>query len=78
MDAKLLKIQITPVKLDAEGNVKMPETAVIALEMPMDSASQKEAIIELMGMLSEEWLKVEITTKQLRLDFEQRKVEAAV
>ena len=72
MDARLQKIQITPVKLDDEGNVKTLEAAVIALEIPIDSVSQKKAVIEVLGMLSEEWLKVTIATKQLRLDFEQQ------
>jgi len=72
VDARLQKIQITPVKLDDEGNVKTLEAAVIALEIPIDSVSQKKAVIEVLGMLSEEWLKVTIATKQLRLDFEQQ------
>ncbi len=70
MDAKLQKIQITPVKLDSEGDVKTPETAVIALEVPINTKSQKDAIIALMGSaLGNEWVQVEITPKQLRFDF---------
>lgn len=71
MDAKLQKIQITPVKLDSEGDIKTREAAVIALEVPIDSISQKEAIVSLLDVLSEEWVQVIITTKQLRLEMEQ-------
>lgn len=76
MDVKLQKIQITPVKLDAEGNAKTPEAAVIALEVPIDTKGQKDAIIALMGIaLGHEWVTVTITEKQLQLDLEARTAE---
>ena len=78
MDAKLQKIQITPVKLDSEGNVARPQAAVIALEVPIDSTSQKEEIIGLLDVLTNEWLKVTITEKQLRLDLAEGVAETSV
>lgn len=68
MDARLKKIQVTPVKRDSEGDVTTPETAVITFEMPIDSASQKNEIIKLLDVLTSEWVNVTVTDKQLRLE----------
>jgi hypothetical protein len=78
MDARLQKIQITPVKLNAEGDIQKPETAVINLEVPIDSISQREAIIELMEVLGKEWVKVEITAPQIPIREKQSLIEALV
>ncbi len=67
MDARLQKIQITPVKLNSEGDVQKPETAVITLEVPLDSISQREEIIDLLDVLSKEWVKVNIAVQQIPL-----------
>ena len=63
MDAKLKKIQITPVKFDKEGDIKAGEFATVALEIPMDSTGQRAAVIELCELLDQEWIKVEIGGK---------------
>ena len=52
MDAKLKKIQITPVKFDKDGDVQKEEFATLTIEVPMDSAGQREAIMELLGHCS--------------------------
>ena len=63
MDAKLKKIQITPVKFDKEGDIKTGEFATLTLEVPMDSTGQRAAIIELCELLDQEWVNVEIGGK---------------
>ena len=78
MDARLQKIQITPVKLNAEGDIQKPETAVITLEVPIDSISQREAIVELLEVLGKEWVKVEITAQQIPIREKESLLEAIV
>ena len=63
MDAKLKKIQITPVKFDKEGDIKAGEFATVTLEIPMDSTGQRAAVIELCELLDQEWIKLEIGSK---------------
>ena len=63
MDAKLKKIQITPVKFDKEGAMQREEFATVTLEVPMDSTGQRAAIVELCELLDQEWIKVEIGGK---------------
>jgi hypothetical protein len=47
MDAKLKKIQITPMKFDKEGEIQKEEFATLTIEVPMDSTSQRAAVINL-------------------------------
>ena len=63
MDAKLKKIQITPMKFDKDGDPQREEFATITLEVPMDSTGQRAAIIELCALLDQEWVKLEIGGK---------------
>ena len=63
MDAKLKKIQITPVKFDKEGEIQREEFATLTLEVPMDSTGQRTAIIELCELLDQEWVVAEIKGK---------------
>ena len=63
MDAKLKKIQITPVKFDKEGDIKTGEFATLTLEVPMDSTGQRAAVIDLCELLDQEWVNVEIGGK---------------
>ena len=65
MDAKLKKIQITPVKFDKEGDIKAGEFATVTLEVPMDSTGQRAAIIELCELLDQEWVVAEIGGKRV-------------
>lgn len=63
MDAKLKKIQITPVKFDKEGDIKAGEFATVTLEIPMDSTGQRAAIVDLCELLDQEWVTLEIGGK---------------
>ena len=63
MDAKLKKIQITPVKFDKEGDMKDSEFATLTLEVPMDSTGQRADVIALCELLDQEWVKLEIGGK---------------
>lgn len=63
MDARLKRIQITPVKFDKEGDIKAGEFATVTLDIPMDSTGQRAAIVALCELLDQEWIKVEIGGK---------------
>jgi hypothetical protein len=63
MDAKLKKIQITPMKFNKEGDVQKEEFATLTFEVPLDGLSQKEEVMALFNLLSREWVKVEVEGK---------------
>lgn len=63
MDAKLKKIQITPVKFDKEGAIKAEEFATLTLEVPMDSTGQRAGIMALCELLDQEWVTLDIGGK---------------
>lgn len=60
MDARLQKIQITPVKFDKEGAITKEEFATLTVEIPMDSDSQREAVIELLSLLNRDFIYVDV------------------
>ena len=63
MDAKLKKIQITPMKFDKDGDVQKEEFATLTIEVPMDSAGQREAVIAMLQLLSREWVVLSVEGK---------------
>ncbi len=63
MDAKLKKIQITPMKFDKEGEIQKEEFATLTIEIPMDSTSQRAAVINLCELLDQEWIVVNVEGK---------------
>ena len=63
MDAKLKKIQITPMKFDKEGEIQKEEFATLTIEVPMDSTSQRAAVIKLCELLDQEWIVVNVEGK---------------
>ena len=65
MDAKLKKIQITPMKFDKDGDVDKEEFAILTIEVPMDSAGQREAIVEILALLCCEWVQVSVEGKNI-------------
>lgn len=67
MDAQLKKITITPAKFDENGDIKSAEFATLTLDVPLDSKTQREAIVELMTLLDNEWVKTEIQNLQQRM-----------
>lgn len=64
MDAKLKKIQITPMKFDKDGDVDKEEFATLTIEVPMDSAGQRDAIMAMLALLSREWIQVFVEGKK--------------
>lgn len=67
MDAQIRKMTITPAKFDKDGEIKTEEYATLTLDVPMDSTGQREAIVELMGLLDKEWVKADIQSLQQRM-----------
>ena len=65
MDARLRKIQITPMKFDKEGEIQREEFATLTIEVPMDSTGQRAAIMNLCELLDQEWIVVEVEGKNV-------------
>ena len=60
MDAKLKKIQITPVKFNKDGDVQKEEFAMLTFEVPLDSLTQRQEVMALFETLSREWVRIEV------------------
>ena len=67
MDAQLKKITVTPAKFDEDGDIKSTEFATLTLDVPLDATAQREAIVELMTLLDNEWVKADIQSLQQRM-----------
>ena len=67
MDAQLKKITVTPAQFDKDGDIKSTEFARITLDVPLDSTAQREAVVELMTLLDNEWVETEIQSCQQRM-----------
>lgn len=67
MDAQLKKITVTPAKFDDDGDIKSTEFATLTLNVPLDATAQREAIVELMTLLDNEWVKADIQSLQQRM-----------
>ena len=67
MDAQLKKITVTPAKFDDDGDIKSTEFATLTLDIPLDATAQREAIVELMTLLDNEWVKADIQSLQQRM-----------
>jgi len=67
MDAKLKKIQITPMKFNKEGDVQKEEFATLTLEVPLDSLTQKEEVMNLFDLLTREWVRLTVEGKPVLL-----------
>ena len=63
MDARLRKIQITPMKFDKQGEIQREEFATLTIEVPMDSTGQRAAVMGLCELLDQEWIVVEVEGK---------------
>ena len=77
MDAKLKKIQITPVKFNKDGDVQKEEFATLTFEVPLDSLTQRQEIMSLFETLSREWVRVEVEGESIPTD-ESTQLGAAV
>ena len=78
MDAKLKRIQVTPLKFDKEGEVQKEEFSTITLEVPLDSRSQREEMLKLFELLKAEWVKLEITDGKVKPIFDESQPSALV
>ena len=67
MDAKISQIQIKPARFNKDGELTTEEYASITMNIPLDSAGQKESLIELIQLTSREWVIAEITALQTKL-----------
>ena len=67
MDAQLKKITVTPAKFDDDGDIKSTEFATLTLDVPLDATAQREAIVELMTLLDNEWVQADIQSLQQRM-----------
>lgn len=65
MDAKLKKIQITPVKFNKEGDVQKEEFATLTFEVPLDSLTQRQEVMALFESLSREWVRIEVESESV-------------
>ena len=70
MDAKINQVVMKPAKYNKEDELVHDEYAVLTLNIPMDSLTQKKEVMALSEVLSEEFVKVEITNPQERLNLE--------
>ena len=68
MDAKLKKIQITPVKFNKDGDVQKEEFATLTFEVPLDSLTQRQEIMSLFETLSREWMRIEVEGESIPAD----------
>ena len=68
MDAKLKKIQITPVKFNKDGDVQKEEFATLTFEVPLDSLTQREEVMSLFETLSREWVRIEVEGESIPAD----------
>ena len=65
MDAKLKKIQITPVKFNKDGDVQKEEFATLTFEVPLDSLTQRQEIINLFETLNREWVRIAVEEESI-------------
>ena len=68
MDAKLKKIQITPVKFNKDGDVQKEEFATLTFEVPLDSLTQRQEVMSLFETLSREWVRIEVEGESIIAD----------
>ncbi len=68
MDAKLKKIQITPVKFNKDGDVQKEEFATLTFEVPLDSLTQRQEVMALFETLSREWVRIEVEGESIPAD----------
>lgn len=67
MDAKMRGIRVVPATHDDDGEIKKGEHAILTFEVPMDTQSAREAIVNLFGVLAKEFVLVEVERNQLPL-----------
>ena len=64
MDAQIVKMQQTPAKRNAEGEITKYQTGTITLEIPLDDQTNRKEYLALSALLSEEWVKLIVESTQ--------------
>ena len=70
MDAKISQMVTKPAKFNKENELVQDEYVSLTLNIPLDSLTQKKEVLALYEVLSQEFVKVEVTNPQGRLDLE--------
>ena len=65
-DATVSKVDVKPAKLDKDELEVHPQYATLSLNIPMDSLSQSNSVKALLDVMKKEFVKVTITSEQLR------------
>ena len=60
MEAIFKKLQLTPIKFNKDGDVSKEEFATLTVEIPMDSAGQREKVQDLLKLLSLETIFIDV------------------
>lgn len=61
MDAQLKQIQVKPATYDKDGGITKEEYATLTVNIPMDSAGQREGVVDLLSLLSREFIHIEVS-----------------
>ena len=65
MDAKINQIVIKPAKYNKDGELVQEEYAVLTLNIPMDSLTQKKEVVALTELLDREHVTVDVGLHRL-------------
>lgn len=66
IDATVNQLNVKPAKYDKDDLEVHPQYATLSLNIPMDSLTQREAVKALLDVMEKEFVKVKITSEQLR------------
>ena len=53
LDAIMRKATISPTKRDKEGDISKERSALLSIDIPLDSVSQEEGFAEVIGLMDE-------------------------
>ena len=67
MDCRIKKIAIVPAHFDNDGAIDRDEFATVTLDIPMDTQTGRDWVAELLGLLTREYVSVEIGSEQLSI-----------
>ena len=65
MDAKIGQIVVKPAKWNKDGDLVQDEYAVLTLNIPMDSQTQKKEVVALTELLDKEHVVVDVGLHRL-------------
>ena len=66
-DAKITQVQSKGAKRNNEGEIVQEPYASVTLNVPLDSEEQRKGVLSYLELLREEWVVLEISTKQGKL-----------